>query len=79
MSRDCDEALTNLYLYLDSELDQQTSGRVKAHLAACHGCDAPFDFERRLREVIKGRLGEELPEVVIVRLKAMLAVETARG
>jgi mycothiol system anti-sigma-R factor len=79
MSRDCEQALANLYSYLDSELEPESSARVKAHLEACDGCDAPFDFELRLRQVIRGRLGEELPEVVLVRLRAMLAVETAAG
>jgi anti-sigma factor (TIGR02949 family) len=76
MSRDCDEALNNLYLYLDAELDRESAEKLKSHLGECTGCDAPFDFERRLREVIRTRLDEEVPEVFIIRLKTLLSVET---
>ncbi|MEX0863735.1 MAG: zf-HC2 domain-containing protein [Acidimicrobiia bacterium] len=74
---DCDQALANLYLYLDAELDQASAMKVKTHLEACNGCDAPFDFERRLREVIRNRLGEEIPEVFVLRLRTLLAHETS--
>jgi anti-sigma factor (TIGR02949 family) len=79
MSRDCDEALASLYLYLDAELDRDSAEKVKAHLGECSGCDRPFDFEKRLREVIRTRLDEDLPEVFIVRLRTVLAVETGSG
>jgi anti-sigma factor (TIGR02949 family) len=76
---DCDQALANLYLYLDAELDQASAMKVKTHLEACQGCDAPFDFEKRLREVIRSRLGEEIPEVFVLRLRTLLALETSGG
>ncbi|MCI0424838.1 MAG: zf-HC2 domain-containing protein [Actinobacteria bacterium] len=75
MSRDCDEALANLYLYLDSELDQVSIHKVKTHLEECRGCDAPFDFEKRLRQVVRERLNEDLPEAFVMRLRAVLALE----
>jgi len=76
---DCDQALANLYLYLDAELDQVSAMKVKAHLEVCQGCDAPYDFEKRLREVIRDRLGEEIPEVFVLRLRTLLALETGGG
>lgn len=76
MSRDCDEALANLYNYLDAELNEARCDEIKAHLADCGGCGRPFDFERRLREVIRAKLDEEVPDAMIVRIRAVLAVET---
>ncbi len=79
MSRDCDDALANLYKYIDAELGRIDAEKVKSHLQACQGCDRPFDFERRLREVIRERLDEEVPEVFVARLKAALTVEYLPG
>jgi mycothiol system anti-sigma-R factor len=76
MSRDCDEALANLYTYLDAELEEARCNEIKSHLAECGGCDRPYDFERRLREVIRAKLDEEVPDAMIVRIRAVLAYET---
>jgi mycothiol system anti-sigma-R factor len=75
MSRECEEALASLYLYLDAEMDQVSASKLRSHLDVCQGCDAPFDFERRLRDVVRTRLGEQVPEAFITRLRAVLSVE----
>ncbi len=75
MSRDCDEALANLYNYLDAELNESRCDEIKAHLAECGGCDRPFDFERRLRDVIRAKLDEDVPDAMIIRIRAILSVE----
>ncbi|MFO7300483.1 MAG: mycothiol system anti-sigma-R factor [Actinomycetes bacterium] len=75
MSRNCDEALANLYAYLDRELDEVSAEEIRAHLAECGGCDRPFDFERRLREVIRTKLDEDVPEEIIARIRAAIATE----
>lgn len=76
MSRDCDEALANLYQYLDAELEEARCDEIRAHLSECGWCDRPYDFERRLREVIRAKLDEEVPETMIVRLRTVLAYES---
>lgn len=78
MSRNCDDALANLYLYLDSELDQLSKERIRTHLQACGGCSGPFDFEMRLRAVVRDRLDVEVPEEVVVRLWDALRGEASR-
>jgi anti-sigma factor (TIGR02949 family) len=75
MSHECEEALANLYLYLDAEMDQMSAAKLKSHLEVCQGCDAPFDFERRLREVVRTRLNEQVPEEFIARLHVVLSHE----
>ena len=77
MSKDCDEALANLYTYLDAELDGATSERIRSHLDECSGCHAPFDFESRLKHVVKERLDEEVPDEFVKRLRTVLANEAA--
>src|SRR5690606_41816567 len=78
MSRNCDEALANLYAYLDAELDEVSAEEIRAHLAECGGCDRPFDFERRLRAGIRAKRDEEVPQELIGRIKTVISVE-ARG
>jgi mycothiol system anti-sigma-R factor len=75
MSRNCDEALANLYLYLDAELDTASTAKIKAHLDECPGCEAPFDFEGRLKSVVKDRLDEVVPEAFLDKLRNVLAEE----
>ena len=77
MSHDCDEALENLYLYLDSELDQVSSELIQSHLDECTDCVNSFDFEKRLKDVIKERLNEDVPATVVARLREALAKESA--
>ena len=73
----CEEALENLYLYLDSELDTLTSERIRSHLDDCNGCIHSFEFEKRLKAVIKERLDEDVPDAFVARLRDALASESA--
>ena len=34
----CDDALAELHLYLDRELDEETVIRIEAHLRGCSPC-----------------------------------------
>lgn len=77
MSRDCDDALTNLYQYLDSELEALSSSRIRTHLVDCPECAHSFEFEMRLKSVIKERLAEDVPDDFIARLRSALANEAS--
>ena len=48
----CEEDLSFLAAYLDSELESAAETDVESHLARCRSCYSRADFERRL----KGRL-----------------------
>jgi mycothiol system anti-sigma-R factor len=78
MSKDCDEALENLYLYLDAELDAVSSAKIRAHLDECKGCGPMFDFEGRLKSVVRERLNENVPDSVVDRVRNALHEEAAR-
>jgi mycothiol system anti-sigma-R factor len=75
---DCDEALENLYLYLDAELDAVSSEKIRAHLEECSGCGPMFDFEGRLKSVVRERLDEDVPDVVVDKVRNALREEAAR-
>lgn len=72
---DCDEALANLYLYLDAELDGASSERIRSHLEECSGCNGSFDFERRLKAVVRDRLDESVPESLVERIREAIEAE----
>jgi mycothiol system anti-sigma-R factor len=74
---ECDDALTNLYQYLDKELNTASSQTIKAHLDECNGCSDMFDFENRLKTVVHDRLAEDVPPEFIDRLHQALRDESA--
>lgn len=76
MSDHCDEALANLYTYLDGELNDETVfTHIRDHLVECPPCGEAFTFERRLRMVVRNRLREEVPIHVMERLRMVIREE----
>jgi anti-sigma factor (TIGR02949 family) len=58
---DCDDAIAQLYSYLDGELDQDVVARVEFHLQRCSPCLEAYDFEAELRKVIVAKCQESVP------------------
>ena len=71
---ECDDALTNLYQYLDREIEASTSEVIRAHLEDCSGCLKSFDFEARLQIVVRQRLAEDVPQSGFFQLGCGLRV-----
>lgn len=71
----CDDALKNLYVYLDKELDAATSEGIHAHLDECGECFGSFDFELRLKKVVKERLAEDVPLQFLEKLRTAIGDE----
>ena len=65
---DCDDALTQLYEYLDGELTPDRRESIRTHLDDCAPCLAAHDFEDGL---LDGRGGA--PEAVLSPLFQALA------
>lgn len=74
---ECDDALTNLYQYLDQEIEVTTVEQIRVHLEDCSGCLRSFDFEARLKTVVRERLSEEVPAAFLDRLREALAREAS--
>ncbi len=75
MSEKCDDALENLYLYLDGELKPDIAEGLRIHLDDCPPCLDAFSFEERLKTVVKNRLQEDVPPDLIVRLTQVIRTE----
>lgn len=80
MSRDCgcDEALAEIYLYLDRELTWWRRRQIRRHLSQCPPCLGGYDFEKRLQRVVRERLYVEVPADLVVRLQALIRAESGR-
>jgi mycothiol system anti-sigma-R factor len=79
MSQDCEcgDAQDQIYQYLDAELDRATAASIRGHLDGCSHCFDSFDFERRLKMVIRDHLSEEVPDGLEEKVKALIREETA--
>jgi len=77
MGDTCRKALERLYAYLDQELDEASLDEIRAHLDDCPPCGRSFSFEERLHIVVKSGLREDIPPVVIERLRAAIRNELA--
>lgn len=77
MSNECGEARDQIYRYLDAELDEDTAAAVRIHLDDCPGCLKSFDFERRLKVVVRRCLTEDMPETLETKVRELIRRETA--
>jgi mycothiol system anti-sigma-R factor len=73
----CTEAVHVLYHFLDGELTPERRLLIEYHLDACSPCLEAFEFELELRELIKERCREQVPDELRVRIKNLLASEQA--
>ncbi len=72
---DCDEALHQLYHFLDGELTDERRVEIRTHLDDCPPCFEAFDFEAELRIVISHHCRETVPEALKQRIAALLATD----
>ena len=64
-SIDCDEAVHQLYHYLDGELTEERREEIRVHLDFCGPCGGAVEFEAELRRVIASRCRDRVPESLI--------------
>ncbi len=48
----CEEAVKQLYEYLDKELDPSSSAQIDKHLDLCRLCCSRFEFELSMKNLI---------------------------
>lgn len=65
----CDEALRQLYAYLDHELDSRAHKAIEHHLRVCRACFSRAEFERRLKERLRATRGAKVSADLQARLR----------
>jgi len=68
----CDDALADLYGYLDGELNDVVVARVEEHLQHCSPCLEAFDFEAELRRVVSTKCRDRMPDDMRAKIFAVI-------
>jgi mycothiol system anti-sigma-R factor len=72
---ECQDALHELYGYLDGELTDDRRAAIHRHLDGCQPCAEPYDFEAELREVVRRKCQEQVPDSLLSKVREALARE----
>lgn len=77
---DCDEAVAELWAYLDAELEPLEAARVKAHLDGCRGCLEEHDVEVVVKKLVRRCWSDEeaAPPDLRARIHATLTTIQVR-
>lgn len=75
----CDDALHELYSYLDGELTDERRLQIKTHLDDCSPCLEAYDFEHDLKDLVARRCRDEAPEALRNRVADAIAKLQAEG
>jgi mycothiol system anti-sigma-R factor len=73
--RDCDDALHELYSFIDGELTDDVRTRIRQHLEDCPPCFERYDFEAELKLVIGEKCRERVPDGLKDRILDALRAE----
>ena len=73
---ECEDALHQLYEFLDGELTEARRAAVQKHLDDCQPCAEPYDFEAELRQVIRRKCQEQVPESLMNKVREALQIES---
>ena len=72
----CEEAVHELYTYLDGELTEVRREEIRIHLDYCGPCGGAAEFEAELRKVIANRCKDRVPEGLIRRVAEAIEEES---
>jgi mycothiol system anti-sigma-R factor len=75
---DCNDALHELYGFLDGELTEERRAAIQRHLDECQPCAEPYDFEAELRDLVRRKCREQVPEALMTKIRSALESEAAR-
>ena len=76
---DCEDALHELYGFLDGELTDEARQRIRHHLDDCQPCAEPYDFEAELRQIVRRKCQEQVPAHLVAKVRAALDLEAQRA
>ncbi len=70
---DCDDALRELYGFLDGELTDDRRHLISSHLDDCSPCLEAFDFENELRHLVASKCHDDVPDGLRERIADAIA------
>lgn len=75
----CDEAVRQLWEYVERELDQPNRQRVEEHLSLCRRCCGEMEFAEELRAFMASQSAVELPPPIATKFDRLLDDLEAKG
>ena len=69
---DCQALLTRIYEFLDNEIEEGECAALEAHIDACPECFHHVEFERAVKDVVRRKCSETLPDGLLERLRGTL-------
>jgi mycothiol system anti-sigma-R factor len=75
----CDHAAEYVYQYLDEEMSFFKKSRIRMHLRHCSHCTDAFEFEYKLKGVIRDRGRSDPPPELFDTLRALIEQERQKG
>lgn len=68
----CEEALKQLFEFLDKELDTHKHDEMENHLSICKSCFSRMEFEKRLHKHLKNATQERASDELKSRVKNLI-------
>jgi len=68
----CDQALRQVYAYLDQELGERERVAMQEHMRTCKGCFSRMEFERLLKGKVRALREEKATPRVSKRIRSLL-------
>ena len=72
---ECQEVLARLYTFLDGELTEERRNKIRHHLDECSPCPEAYEFEAELRQMVANRLRDRVPDVLRLKISALIKME----
>jgi mycothiol system anti-sigma-R factor len=72
---DCNEAIHQIYHYLDGALTDESRAAIARHLDYCPPCSGGFHFEAELRILISQKCRDEVPVELLRRIAQAIGHE----
>ncbi|MEM7141289.1 MAG: mycothiol system anti-sigma-R factor [Actinomycetota bacterium] len=72
---ECQQALAEIYAYLDGELTIERTTILKTHFHDCPPCGDRVTFEAELRQVVSVRCQDRVPEALKAKIADALRKE----
>ena len=74
----CDHTVEYVYQYLDDEISLYRRSRIRMHLRYCSNCTDAYEFEHKLKGVIRDRGRSDPPPELFDTLRALIEEEQQR-
>jgi len=68
----CEQALRQIFAYVDRELGEEERAAMQAHLHTCKSCFSRMEFERLLKSKVRALRDAKATPSVSERVKALL-------